>query len=270
MKADSRYYSDKLERLREKIAEKEGILVAFSGGVDSGLLAKVAYDVLGENAFAVILDADTLPRSELRDAEKFAEEIGIKHSIVKISELDNEDFTGNPPDRCYHCKKVSAKVLKEIASQKGIEIIAYGVNLSDFDEHRPGIKASDEEGIWHPFVDVAITKEDIRSISRELGLFLWDKSSSACLASRIPYGEEITKEKLKMIEQAEEALKERGLTQVRVRMHGRVARIEVLEDEFEMLLNAKKEIANELKRMGFEYITLDFEGYRSGSMDEVL
>lgn len=262
--------SDKLERLKENIIDKKKVLVAFSGGVDSGLLLKVTYDALGDDAFCVILDTETLPRIELKYAKEFVEGLGCRYEIIKHSELENEEFTKNSSDRCYYCKNESAKVLKKAASDREIKCIADGVNLSDFDEHRPGIKACDEAGIWHPFVDVGITKSDIREISKELGLSFWNKPSSACLSSRIPYGEDITKDKLLMIERAEETLIKRGFVQVRVRMHGDIARVEVLGDEMEVVLGLRDIIVKELKAIGFKYVTLDLEGYRSGSMDEVL
>jgi uncharacterized protein len=266
----NRNYGDKLGKLKEKVTEKENILVAFSGGVDSGLLVKVARDTLDKNALGIILNAEIMPRSEIRQAENLATFLSIEYEIVKFPIMHKEEFIKNPLKRCYLCKKASSRILKKIASDKGINCIADGVNLSDFNEHRPGIKACDEEGIWHPFVEVGITKADIRGISKELGLSFWNKPSSACLATRIPYGEEITKAKLSMVEIAEEVLKKEGFKQVRVRAHRGIARIEVLEDEFKMLLAVKKEIRKELKRIGFKYVTLDLEGYRSGSMDEVL
>lgn len=258
----------KLEKLREKIASKGKILVAFSGGVDSGLLLRIAHDLLGENVFCVTLDAEVMPRSELNHAEKIVRELGCGYEVVKFPILDNKNFVKNSRERCYYCKKESSKILKKIASDKGIECIADGVNLSDFDEHRPGIRASDEEGIWHPFVEVGITKSNIREISKELGIRFWNKPSSACLATRIPYGEEVTRERLMMVERAEEFLKGVGFRQVRVRMHGEIARIEVMEEEFGQIFGLKAEIIKELKGMGFKYITIDLEGYRSGSMDE--
>ncbi|MBE0515912.1 MAG: ATP-dependent sacrificial sulfur transferase LarE [Methanophagales archaeon] len=260
----------KLEKLKQKIAQKENILIAFSGGVDSGLLTKVAYDVLGEKALAVTLDSETLPRSELEHAKKFVKAIGIKHMIIPSSELQNEEFVKNPLNRCYYCKKESARILKQIAAGKEMECIADGVNLSDYDEYRPGIKACDEEGIWHPFVEVGITKSDIRGISKDLGLSFWTKPSSACLSSRIPYGERITGEKLKMIEDAEEVLKSLGFSQIRVRKHGDIARIELVEEEMKKLLELKEKVIKELRGIGFDYITVDLEGYRSGSMDEII
>jgi len=259
----------KLEMLRETIASKGKILVAFSGGVDSGLLLKIAHDLLGENVFCVTLDAEVMPGSELNHAEKIVRALGCGYELVKFPILDNKNFVKNSRERCYYCKKESAKIVKKIASGKGIKYVADGVNLSDFDEHRPGIKASDEEGIWHPFVEVGITKSDIREIAKELGIRFWNKPSSACLATRIPYGEEVTRERLMMVERAEEVLKRVGFRQVRVRMHGEIARIEVMEEEFGQVFALRAEIIKELKGMGFKYITIDLEGYRSGSMDEV-
>jgi uncharacterized protein len=262
--------NSKLEKLREEIASKGKILVSFSGGVDSGLLLKIAHDLLGEIVFCVTLDAEIIPRSELNHAEEFIKGLGCSYETVKFPILDNKDFVKNSSERCYCCKKESAKILKKIASDRGIKYIADGVNISDFDEHRPGIKACDEEGIWHPFVDAGITKADIHGISKEIGLPFWDKPSSACLASRIAYGERITKKKLLMVERAEEVLKKNGFNfnQIRVRMHGGIARIEVLKDEMGRTLSLRDKIVKELKEIGFKYVTFDLEGYRSGSMDE--
>ncbi len=262
--------SDKLDALKKKISENEKLLIAFSGGVDSSLLAKIAADVLGDRALSVILDSETMPRSELRRAEELGRSLGLNCRTAKLSILQDEEFARNPGDRCYLCKKRSAQLLKEIAAREGISRIADGVNLSDYGDFRPGIKACDEEGIWHPFVEARITKEEIREIAREMGLPFWDKPSSACLSSRIPYGERITEEKLRLVEEAEEYLKSLGFGQLRVRAHGRMARIEVLKEDRERALNLGEDIAKKLKAIGFEYVALDLEGFRSGSMNEVL
>jgi len=262
--------SEKLLELKKKLAEKEKILISFSGGVDSSLLAKVAADVLGENAVCVILDSETMPRSELEKAEALARSLDIKCLTAKYSIIDDPDFIKNPPSRCYLCKKASARTLKIVAAEKGISCIADGVNLSDCGDYRPGIKASNEEGIWHPFVEAGITKEDIRKLAKQMGLSFWDKPSSACLASRIPYGDQITGANLAMVELAEDHLKSLGLKQVRVRVHGSVARIEVPEDEMDKVMLSKDRIAKELKNAGFKYVALDLQGFRSGSMNEVL
>jgi uncharacterized protein len=262
--------ADKLQELKKKLAEKKNIVISFSGGVDSSLLAKVAMDVLGENALCVILDSETMPRSELENAEALARSLGINYRIAKYSILDDPDFIKNSPSRCYFCKKESARLLKIAGAEKGTSCIADGVNLSDCDDYRPGIKASDEEGIWHPLVEAGISKEDIRELAKQVDLAFWNKPSSACLASRIPYGDQITKENLAMVERAEDYLKSLGLRQIRVRVHDRVARIEVLEIDMEKVLRSKDQIIKELKDIGFGYISLDLQGFRSGSMNEVL
>ena len=262
--------TDKLEYLRKRIKEKECLLVAFSGGVDSSLLAKVAKDVLGMKALSIILDSETMPRSELKLAEETAESLGLNYRVAKFSILMDEKFIENPATRCYICKKKSAGVLAKIAYQQGISCIADGVNLSDYKDFRPGIKACNEEGIWHPFVDAEMTKEDIRIVAQRQGLANWNKPSSACLSSRIPYGEKITDENLGMVEEAEDYLKSLGFMQLRVRAHGRMARIELQKPDMQRALNCCDEIVKKLKDIGFKYVTLDLIGFRSGSMNEVL
>jgi uncharacterized protein len=260
----------KLEDLKKRIAKAGKLLVAYSGGVDSGLLAKVAHEVLCDRSLAVILDSETMPRSELLQAIALAKSIGLNYHIAEFSILSEEQFLQNPVTRCYFCKKKSAAVLKSIAAAHGISCIADGVNLSDYRDYRPGIAACDEEGIWHPFVDAAMTKEDIRSLAHSLGLSVWNKPSSACLSSRIPYGEPITQESLAMVEEAEEHLKSLGFGQLRVRAHGRMARIELQKPDMARAIDGSNEIARMLKAIGFDYVTLDLEGFRSGSMNEVL
>lgn len=262
--------ADKLEDLKTRIAKKGKLLVAYSGGVDSSLLAKVAHDVLGGKALAVILDSESMPKGELENAKRLAASLGLNYRVAEFSILREEPFLHNPVTRCYICKKKSAAVLKSIAAEEGISCIADGVNLSDYGDYRPGIAACDEEGIWHPFVDAAVTKEDIRAMAQGLGLPIWNKPSSACLASRIPYGEPITPENLRMVEEAEEYLKSLGFLQLRVRSHGRVARIELLKQDMSRAMDCRDEIARMLKTIGFDYVALDLEGFRSGSMNEVL
>ncbi len=261
---------DKLEDLKKRLSEKEKLLIAYSGGVDSGLLAKVATDVLGSNALCITLDMEAIPRSELRFAADLARTLGLNHRVAKCTMLEKTAFIENPPNRCYLCKKECTKVLKRLAERDGIGCIADGVNLSDYVDYRPGIMACDEEGIWHPFADAKITKGDIRSICRSMKLPFCDKPSAACLASRVPYGEKINEKKLAMVEQAEEYLRAMGFSQVRVRAHGTIARIEVPKGKMMMVLNVRDEITEELKRIGFQYVSLDLEGFRSGSMNEVL
>jgi len=261
---------EKLEHLKEIIKGKGSVMIAFSGGVDSSLVAKVAYEVLGKKALAVTLTSDTFSKRELESAKIIAQEIGITHEIIESSELGNDEFIKNPENRCYYCKKEEAIVLKKIANKNRIKYIADGVNLSDFDEHRPGIKALDEENIIHPLVEAGIKKSDIKAMAKYLGLSNYNMPSTTCLSSRISYGEKITIEKLKRIEEAESFILSLGFRQVRVRYHKDVARIEAEKEEIEKAISFREEIVRRLKTIGFKYITLDLEGYRSGSMDEVL
>ena len=261
---------EKLEYLRGIIKEKDSVMIAFSGGIDSSLVAKIAYEVLGKKALAVTLTSDTFSKRELESAKIIAKEIGISHKIIESSELGNDEFVKNPENKCYYCKKEEALVLKRIANKNGIKYIADGVNLSDFDEHRPGIKALDEEDIIHPLVEAKIKKSDIKAIAKFLGLSNYNMPSTTCLSSRISYGEEITTEKLKRIEEAESFILSSGFRQVRVRCHKNIARIEVEKEEMEKAIIFSEEIVRRLKIVGFKYITLDLEGYRSGSMDEAL
>jgi uncharacterized protein len=260
----------KLKELEKKLSEKGKVLISYSGGLDSGFLAKVAHDVLGDNAYCVILDSETISRSEIDGALFLAKSLGINCHVVKYSVFDFPEFTMNSQNRCYLCKKQSSIMLKKVAKNLSIDHIADGVNISDYNDYRPGIKASDEEGIWHPFVDAGISKVDIRKIARSMGLSFWNKPSSACMSSRIPYGDRITEANLAMIECAEDYLKDQGIEQVRVRVHGSTARIEVLDDDFGSVLRIRSKVVEELKRIGFSYITLDLQGFRSGSMNEVI
>ena len=257
-------------KLKQVIKEKKGMVIAFSGGVDSGLVAKVAYDVLGRKAVAVTISSETLSRRELEDAQKLASEIGIHHKIIYSSALKNKNFMKNPLDRCYLCKKDEIKTLAKIAKDENIRCIADGVVMSDFNEHRPGIKAANEYGVWHPLFEQGFSKQDTRRLARKLGLSVHSKPSTACLSSRIPYGEKITKEKLKRIEEAESFILSSGFKQVRVRSHGDIARIEVNKNEIKKIIKHKSGIVKKLKKLGFRYVTVDLEGYRSGSMDEIL
>jgi len=262
--------AEKFEYLKNSIAAKERIIVAYSGGVDSSLLATVAHDVLGEDALAVILDCQTMPRRELEHAKDLAELLGLNYRVAEFPILKEGQFCGNPANRCYICKKRSAAILKSIAREEGISCIADGLNLSDYDDYRPGIAACDEEGIWHPFVDAAITKEDIRALAKGLGLPVWNKPSAACLASRIPYGQLITPDGLRMVEEAEQYLMSLGFLALRVRCHGRLARIELPVQDMARAVICREQVASKLRAIGFDYVALDLEGFRSGSMDESL
>jgi uncharacterized protein len=258
------------KRTLEKIAARGSMLVAFSGGVDSSLLAVLAKEALGDRSHCVLLDSPVVPREAIKEAETIARDYGLTLEILPVAVMEDGRFTKNPAERCYWCKKNSAAALKKRAGELGLACIADGINLSDTGEHRPGLVASTEEGIVHPFLEAGVTKEGIREIAHAAGYSFWDKPSAACLSSRIPYGEEITPKKLGMIERAEEYLHKKGLRQVRVRAHSTIARIEVPKEEMRQVLDMHDEIAGTLRGFGFSYVTLDLGGYRSGSMDEVL
>jgi len=261
-----------MERIREALAPTGGLLVAFSGGVDSAVLARLAHDALGDRAVAVTVDSQTFTAAELREARKLARLIGIRHVVVRHDELAEEAFCQNPPDRCYLCRRGLAGKLRELSGKLGIAHIADGANYSDTFEHRPGIRAATESGVMHPLMEHKVTKDMVRRMARALGLPVANRPSSACLSSRIPYGERITDEKLKRIELAESFLRSLGFGQVRVRHHGNIARIEVEPEAVPRLVRkgTMKKVAARLRKLGFAYVTADLEGYRSGSLDEAL
>jgi pyridinium-3,5-biscarboxylic acid mononucleotide sulfurtransferase len=262
--------AEKLRALKACIASKGSMLISYSGGVDSSLLAAIAKEVLGRNSMCVLLDSPVVPGKALNDAELCARNLGLTLEIVQVPLLEDEQFRKNSTGRCYICKKISAKVLKEKAKEFNMACIADGINVSDLGEHRPGLAASNEEGFVHPFIETRIKKEEIRAIARDLGYEFWKKPSAACLSSRIPYGEEITVGDLKMVEDAEDFLSRKGFSQFRVRNHRGVARIEVVRSELDKLMKIRKELSSTLKKIGFSYVTVDLDGYRSGSMDEIL
>jgi uncharacterized protein len=261
---------EKTQALKEIIAARGSMLIAFSGGVDSTLLAVLAKEVLGNNTAFVLLDSPVVPRAAVEQAHHIARELGLELDIIPVSLMEHEKFRKNPANRCYYCKKISAAYLIQWAEKRGLACIADGINMSDMAEHRPGLVASTEVGIIHPFIESGITKHEIREIARKYGLSVWQKPSAACLSSRIPYGEEITWEKLRMIEEGEVYLAGQGFGQIRVRLHGTIARIEVHKEEMGKILDMQSAVLKKLKSIGFSYVTLDLEGYRSGSMDEVL
>lgn len=262
--------TEKTQALKEMIASRGSMLVAFSGGVDSTLLAVLAQEVLGNKTACVLLDSPVISRAALEQARQIAVECDLKLDIIPVPQMDHEEFRKNPVNRCYFCKKISTKYLKQRAEELGLASIADGMNVSDKGEHRPGLAASSEDGILHPFIDSGITKQEIREIARQYGLQVWQKPSAACLSSRIPYGEEITLGKLRSIEAAETFLAGLGFGHLRVRLHGTIARIEVHKEDMKKILDMQSAVVKKLKSIGFSYVTLDLEGYRSGSMDEVL
>jgi len=263
---------EKYEKLKNFIYEKgkEGVVIAFSGGVDSSTLAAVCYEILGEKAIAVTAISPTYALEELEEAKKIAKRIGIKHMLIKTNELMNENFVKNPENRCYYCKKELLNHLKTIAKKLGFKAIFEGTNFSDLNEHRPGFKAVEEmENVYSPWVENRFTKEEIRTIAKMKNLLISDKPAQACLASRIPYGERITIERLIRIEKAEQIIRKiTGVKQLRVRDHNGLARIEVGKNERKLFfdINVMDKIVYELKKLGFKYITMDLEGYRAGSM----
>ena len=262
--------TEKTQAVKEIIASKGSMLISYSGGVDSALLAVLATEVLGDKIRCILLDSPVVPRAAVAEARQIAEEYGIQMEIMPVRVMDDERFKKNPADRCYWCKKKSNKVLKWRMDALHFACIADGINVSDTGEHRPGLLASTEDGIFHPFLEAGITKADVREIARARGLKFWNKPSAACLSSRIPYGDEITNKKLALIEEAETFLRTSGFSQCRVRLHGEIARIEAVQDEIPKLLAMQDQLVKALKTIGFTYVTLDLEGYRSGSMDEVL
>jgi uncharacterized protein len=259
-----------MHSIEESITQKGSALVAFSGGVDSSVLTVLAYRALGDQALAVTADAPTLAPGELEGAKKVAAEIGIRHMVIFYDELDEPGFAENPVDRCYYCKKGLIRELKKIAEQRSINTIIEGTNYSDLKAHRPGHRAVIEEGIYNPYIEFGVTKEEIRMMARKLGLSVADKPSMACLSSRFPYGQMIAREALNRVGESEAYLRKMGFEVVRVRDHGGIARIEIMPDEMPRLLEIRDDVASKLKDLGFTYVTLDIIGFRSGSMDEVL
>lgn len=260
----------KLEKLKEYLKAIENVAVSFSGGVDSTFLLKVAHDTLGDNAIAVTAHSCSFPEREFSEAKEFCRREGIRHVIVETNELEIEGFAQNPENRCYICKTALFKKMRQALENYGFKNIAEGSNMDDNGDYRPGLIAVKEQGIISPLRYAELYKEEIRSLSEEMGLSTWDKPSFACLSSRFVYGELITKEKLEMVEKAEQYLLDSGFKQMRVRVHGNVARIEVLPEDFEKIAAIREEVYDYFNALGFPYVSLDLKGYRTGSMNETI
>jgi uncharacterized protein len=261
----------KLGTLQERLKSLGSLLVAYSGGVDSSLLLKVAV-MTSVRALAVTAASPTYPPEEFEAAARLAWEIGAQHMIVTTGEMDNPDFCTNPPERCYYCKKTLFATLWSIAREQGLQAIVDGANAEDIGDFRPGSEAARQCGVYSPLQEAGLTKNEIRHMAKHLGLSNWDKPSMACLSSRIPYGQEITEAKLEQVASAEAWLLQFGLKEIRVRHHGSIARIEVNPSDFALLIDdrVRQLLVKRFRELGFTYITLDLQGFRSGSMNAVL
>jgi len=263
---------EKAARLREIVASRPGLIVAYSGGVDSAFLAWTAHEVLGERMRAVIADSASLARTHLQDALAFAREQKIPVEVVETRELENPAYARNDAMRCFHCKDELFTVLEEFRATRGFAAVAYGVNADDEGDFRPGQKAARQHHVLAPLLEARLTKLEIRELARQAGLRVWEKPASACLSSRIEYGREVTPEALSVIERGEDALRGLGFRQFRVRHHGEIVRIEIAQDELARAMSAEmaREFTAIFKTLGFKFVTLDLEGFRSGSMNQLL
>lgn len=263
---------EKLNIVREIIRSLDNALVAYSGGVDSTFLLKVCREVLGEKVLAVTAKSPLHPSGEINGAVEMARSLAVKHLVIESREMDNPDFVVNPPERCYYCKIELFNRLKGVARDEGFNNIVDGSNYDDLSDYRPGSRAAAEFGVRHPLQEAGLTKENIRVLSKELGLSTWDKPSQACLASRFPYGTSITRESLRRVGEAEGFLRSLGIRQLRVRHYNETARIEVESGDMRLLLEEgnRHYILTRFRELGYLHITLDLAGYRSGSMNEGL
>ena len=263
---------EKFQKLQNYLKELGSVAVAFSGGVDSTFLLKTAHDVLGDHVVAITARSSSFPKRELTEAMNFTETNHIRHVIFDSNEMSIPGFAQNPPNRCYLCKKGIFSRIIEISQEQGAAFVVEGSNMDDLGDYRPGLQAIRELAAKSPLQDADLYKKEIRQLSKELGISTWEKPSYACLASRFVYGETITQEKLRMVDQAEQFLMDLGFIQVRVRIHGLMARIEIEPEAFDRFLDKviREKVEAKLKQIGFTYVTLDLQGYRSGSMNETL
>ncbi len=263
----------KTRYLEQTLSSLDRVVVAYSGGVDSTFLAKMAYDALGGQAMAVTAVSPSLARAERDDAARFAAQIGIRHEFIETRELDNPAYRANDSSRCFHCKAELFDRLREFVAERGVQHMLYGPVIDDLGDFRPGMAASRERGARAPLVEAGLRKAEVRELSKRLGLSSWDKPAVACLSSRVAYGSQVTVEKLRQIEDAEALLRAEGFRELRVRHHGPIARIEVPESElarFTQDAARRQRIIQGLKTLGFTYVTLDLQGFRSGAMNEAL
>jgi uncharacterized protein len=269
---DAEVLRSKEDKLFEVLRGLERVMVAYSGGTDSAYLAWAAQRVLGDNALAVTADSASMPESHKRDAEEFARRYGIRHEYIATREFENPDYVRNAPDRCFHCKDELFTRLEELGRRRGIPHIIYGVNSDDLGDYRPGQKAAGKHSVRAPLVDAGLSKQEIRELSRQAGLPTWDRPAAACLSSRLPYGTPVTIQTVKTVEAGEEEIRALGFRQFRVRFHGELVRIEIAPDEMAAALTSEMaaRFTAIFRKLGFKYVTLDLEGYRQGSLNEVL
>jgi len=262
----------KQEKLVQLLRAMRRVIVAYSGGTDSAYLAWVAKQALGQDAIAITADSASIPESHKRDAEAFARDFGIVHEYVETHEFENPDYVKNDANRCFHCKDELFTVLERVAGERGFSHIVYGVNKDDLGDYRPGQKAANLHQVKAPLVEADLTKAEIRELSRLAGLPTWDRPAAACLSSRIPYGTPVTIENIKTVEIGEEEIKALGFRQFRTRFHGELVRIEIAPEELPRALNVEttRQLTGIFKQLGYKYVTLDLEGYRQGSLNEVL
>jgi pyridinium-3,5-biscarboxylic acid mononucleotide sulfurtransferase len=262
--------AEKHQKLRELIAECGSAVVCFSGGVDSTFLLRVAHDVLGDKCIALIAVSPTMAKSEQRAARELAAAMGVRCEVMESHELLREEFKNNPKDRCYYCKSELLTIAAPVAQRMGMQAVLVGTNVDDLGDYRPGMQAAKDHGARHPLLDAGLNKQEIRELSRELGLTTWDKPQLACLSSRFPYGTEITPERLRQVDDFEDGLRELGFRQLRVRYHNEVARIELEAEAMPRALEQRESIVKLGKRLGFTFVSLDLAGFTSGSLNQLI